>query len=544
MHTSFAVRRCVAVAAAAVVVCVQSASAQRPAFMPKYGPARGPAPGTALVATGVARPAPPAASPAAAKTKPYDPQRLLAGHLLRRIGFGPTPEELQRVLSIGREAYIDEQLNPGSIDDSAGEARFFPVPDPLVDDFGYSWTAHWFTRMAYSRRQLLERMTLVWHEHFPVSIGKIGQGKPLHDYEEVLRSDALGSFRQMLVDITKNDAMLIYLDNNYNFFYYDDNGNPVAPNENYARELLQLFTLGTERLNMDGTPMLGDDGQPLPNYTEDDVREVARAMTGWYIDDYDTWAPSKFYGDLHDPRPKTFLGVSVPGRSGADGAREIEDVVDAIMRHPSTAPFISKELIEKLATETPTPGYVERVATVFKSTSGDLKQTVRAILTDPEFTSDAVVRSQFKEPIDTFMGPIRALGGDTQGLSLYVWSYFAHQLPYYPPSVFSFYRPGKRAALVTASQVAYLDLFADDFVDTYTDPSYTDATFDAAALIRANNLKKPKKTVDFLADRLLAAPLEDSTRKAIVDYMGRSITEEKLRGAVWLIITSPDFQLN
>jgi uncharacterized protein (DUF1800 family) len=527
----------------ALLLSANGALAQRPAFGPAHGPARAmPSSGTARAP--IAAPRLPVTPESTALKKPYDRQRLLAGHLLRRAGFGPSPDSMHEVLALGRDAYLERQLDPSSIDDSAGERRFFPVPDPLIDDFGYSWTARWLTRMTYSRRQLQEKMTLVWHEHFPVSIAKIGRGKPLHDYEETLRRNALGSFRQMLIDVTKENAMLVYLDNAFNFFYYDDAGNPVAPNENYARELMQLFSLGTERLALDGTPVLDPDGRALPSYTESDVREIARALTGWYLDDFRTWAPSKFYGPLHDSGPKTYLGVSTPGRSGADGAHEVDDVVDAIMRQPSTAPYISKILIQKLATETPTPGYVSRVATVFKSTDGDLKATVRAILTDPEFTSDAVVRTQFKEPLETFIAPIRALDGDTRGLSLYVWSYFAHHLPFYPPSVFSFYRPGKKSSLLTASQVAVLDMWADDFVDTHTDPAYTDARFDAGALIRDNNLTKPKKAAKLLGDRLLAAPFDDATREALVDYIGPRVTEEKLRGAVWLVITSPDFQLN
>lgn len=523
-----------------LLACILAAALAPTAAAQRPGPAPG---GASMGPTAIPRVPQGTGKTSTANKRPYDPQRLLAGHLLRRIGFGPTPAELQRVLAMGRQAYVDQQLDPQSIDDSEAEARFYPVPDPLVDDFGQSHTRRWLTRMVYSRRQLQEKMTLIWHEHLPVSIGKVGHGKPMNDYEQVLRRNALGSFRQLLVDITRDNAMLIYLDNNFNSAFDFRDGSPVPPNENYARELLQLFALGTERLNMDGTPVLGPNDQPVPAYTETDVREVARALTGFYVEDYRTWSPSKFYEGFHDPDDKTILGVAVEGRRGADGANEVEDVVDAIMRHPSTAPYISKILIQKLATETPAPAYVARVASVFKSTDGDIRATVRAILLDPEHTSDAVVRSQVKEPLETLINPIRALGGETRGSSLYFWSYFSNQLLYYPPSVFSFYRPGKKAALLTASQVAYLDYFADDFVDTYSD-DFTDATFDAGALIRDFNLKKPKKTVDFLADRLLAAPLETSTRQALVDYMGGRVTEEKVRGAVWLIITSPEFQLN
>ncbi len=490
----------------------------------------------------VPRTSPEAAARLAAAAKPYDQNRLRAGHLLRRAGFGPSPSDMAEVLTMGQTAWIDMQLNPSAIDDSANESKFYPVPDPLIDDFGYSWDLHWMTRMLYSRKQLQEKMTLVWHEHMPVSIGKIGWGKPLHDYEQMLRRNSLGSFRQMLADLTRDPAMLIYLDNNYNSAF-DYEGNPVPPNENYARELLQLFSTGPQLLNMDGTPVLDTDGTVRAAYTEEDVRETARALTGWYIEDYREWTGSLFYEGFHDSGDKNILGQTLRGRRGPDGANEVEDVVDIIMDHPSTAPFISKMLIQKLATETPTPGYVQRVATVFRNTDGNLKQTVRAILTDAEFTSDAVVRSQFKSPLEHLVGAARATETITEGHSFYYWMYFTNHLPYLPPSVFSFYRPGKKGALVTASQVVFLDQIAEDLIDTYTD-DYTDAEFSVRAILDNPKLKKPKKVVNYLGDRLLAAPLDASTKTALIEYFGGRITEEKVRGAIWLILTSPDFQRN
>lgn len=486
----------------------------------------------------------PVANPVAlaASAKPYDQNKLKAGHLLRRAGFGPSPSDMQEVLTRGQNAWIDWQLDPSAIDDSANEARFYPVPDPLIDDFGYSWQLHWITRMLYSRKQLQEKMTLIWHEHMPVSIGKIGWGKPMHDYEQMLRRNSLGSFREMLEDLTRDPAMLIYLDNNYNSAF-DYEGNPVPPNENYARELLQLFSTGPQLLNMDGTPVLDGEGSVRPAYSEQDVRETARALTGWYIEDYDEWTGSLFWEGMHDPGNKTILGRTLQGRSGPEGALEVEDVVDIIMDHPSTAPFISKMLIQKLATETPTPGYVQRVATVFRNSDGNLKQTVRAILTDSEFTSDAVVRTQFKSPLEHFVGAARATETVTEGHSFYYWSYFTRHMPYLPPSVFSFYRPGQKGALVTASQIVFLDTFAEDLIDTYTD-DYTDAEFSVQAILDNPKLRKPKKVVNYLGDRLLAAPLDATTKSALIDYFGGRVTEEKIRGAIWLILTSPDFQRN
>jgi hypothetical protein len=260
----------------AVLLLGQTALAQSP--IPKPTRTGHVATPTAVVPGRVAFPLP-APSSGAAKLRDYDPQRLLAGHLLRRIGFGPNPTEMKRVLEIGTTAYIDEQLNPSRIDDSAAEAKFAPATRSLFND--YKYIRRWYTRMVYSRRQLQEKMTLLWHEHFATSNAKVGVAHFMGEQEETLRKDCLGSFRQLLVDMTKDKAMLYWLDNNYNSGTdTDDDGNPVPPNENYGRELMQLFSLGTVRLNMDGTPVTGADGEPLANYTEDDVKAVARSRAG------------------------------------------------------------------------------------------------------------------------------------------------------------------------------------------------------------------------------------------------------------------------
>lgn len=516
------------------IVAAQTALAQSP--LPRSKRAGRVATPTAVSPVAPALPAP---APGAAKTAgvPYDQQRLLAGHLLRRIGFGANPAEMKRVLQIGTDAYIEEQLNPNRIDDSAAEAKFYPATRNLFDD--YRRIRRWYTRMVYSRRQLQEKMTLIWHQHFATSNAKVGLAHFMQAQEDMLRANALGSFRQLLVNITKDKAMLYWLDNNYNSGTdRDDNGEPIPPNENYARELMQLFSLGTQKLNMDGTPVLGSDGQPLPNYTEDDVKAVARALSGFYAE-YRDRGPSKFEPYIHDSSDKVILGETLHGRSGADGAREVEDVVAIIMRQQSVAPFISKELIQQLATETPTPGYVARVATVFKNTDGNIKATVRAILTDPEFTSDAVVRTQFKTPIEQFVGAVRALNGKSKGGAFIDWCIPAKEVLYYPPSVFSFYRPGQKGSLVNTAQATIRDTVADQIVS-----GYYDTNFNAVKLIRKNHLQTPEQMVDFLSDALLAAPLDPDVRARIVTYMDGRADEEKFRGAAWLVICSPDFQRN
>jgi uncharacterized protein (DUF1800 family) len=461
---------------------------------------------------------------------------------MRRIGFGPSPAGLDAIASSGIDAYIEQQLDPASIDDSAAEAEFVPIPSDIGDS---AWPRRWLTRMIHSRKQLQEKMTLVWHEHFANSVSKIGDYKAMNAQEETFRRNCLGSFRTMLTDVTTDVAMIVYLDNNYNMGR-DYDGRPVVPNENYARELLQLFSLGTDRLNLDGTPVIGADGLPEPAYTERDVREVARALTGWYVfyEDPGGYSGPYFEPAIHDPRPKTILGTTTSGRDGEDARNEVNDVVDLIMANPTTAPFIARSLIVKLATETPEPGYVERVATVFRDSDGDLASTVRAIVTDPEFMSEAVVRTQYKTPLEHYIGQIRALGATTRGVELLAWTSYTGHAPFAPPSVFSFYRPGQKGSLVTASQVVFFDSFADAMLDGYSD-DLSDVNIDVRRLMAENRIRRPRKAVDFLSDRLLAAPLHPEVRGAIIRYMGRGrVTEEKFRGAAWLIITSPDYQLN
>jgi uncharacterized protein (DUF1800 family) len=464
----------------------------------------------------------------------YDENRLLAGHLLRRAGFGASPADLRLVLKKGQAAWIDRQLNPSKIGDAAAEAKLPHKPKKPDED--YDWIRRWYVRMAFSKRQLLEKMTLIWHEHFATSNQKVGYGLFMNDQEEFLRDNALGQFRDLLVGITEDQAMLIWLDNDNN-----DGNSEDPPNENYAREFLQLFTMGTIKLNLDGTPELDGDGSVQAAYSETDVKEVARALTGWYVPYPRKSNNARFAPYEHDAGPKTIMGAALPGRSGADGANEVGDVVDLILQQRQTtiAAFISRTLIYKLATETPTPQYVSDVAMVFVNTNGNIKETVRAILTHPEFTDPAVVRTQYREPIEQFVGAVRGLGGFTDGDALIDWSYDAGQLIYYPPSVFSFYPPGNKAVLQNTAYVFVRDQMADEFARPDSKTS-----FNAKRTVKKQKLATPEEVVDYLSDALLVAPMQDDVRAAVIAYMNGVVSEDTVRGAAWLILCSPDYQRN
>jgi uncharacterized protein (DUF1800 family) len=467
------------------------------------------------------------------------PDRVQVGHLLRRITFGPTRAEVTTATKIGFAKFVDQQLNYGALDDSAAINRLPPPPKSKYDD--WAWIRRWYTRMVYTRRQLLERMTLIWHEHFATSNEKVGVAFLMNKQENLLRKFALKRFRDLVLSITKDQAMLIWLDNDYNDGNAtDDEGNRVPPNANYAREFLQLFTMGPVLLSLDGTPVTDGNGVPLPSYTEDDVKEVARALTGWRVEwEQERYRYSIFEPWMHDSGEKTILGVTMPGRRGADGAHEVEDVIGIVLAHPNTAPFISKMLVQKLCNERPSPAYVERVASVFRSTGGDLKQTVRAILLDPEFADPSAVRTQWKEPVEHFILPVRALSGITKGDAFLDWTFLTKQLLYYPPSVFSFYPPGGKRQLITTSTVTYRDRSVEDLAT-----GWSGTYFKPNTLITKYKLTTPEQTVDFLADTLLVAPLSAAVRAEIIAYMDGRVDDEKFRGAVWLLLTSPDYQRN
>jgi uncharacterized protein (DUF1800 family) len=470
----------------------------------------------------------------------YDQQRLLAGHLLRRIGFGPNAQEVSAVLSQGWDAYINSQLNPATIDDSAAEAKFAPVPTEPSDLFAYQ--RRWYSRMFYSRRVLKEKMTLILHEHFATSLVKIGLIVYMVDQEEFFRANALGSFRDLLIGISKDKAMLVWLDNNNNSgTFKDSSGNLIPPSQNYARELLQLFSLGTTKLDRYGNILRDSAGNPVPAYTETDVAEVSRALTGWYIEGSTTNLTNtvKFDPNLHDSGNKVIFGQTLIGQTGSAGQNELTSVIDLIMRQSTHSRFIAKILIQKLATETPSPSYIDYVGQVYSRNSFNLKYTIQAILTYPDFTSDALVRTQYKNPIEQFVGALRGLNATlaTNNNVLVEWTTKAAQRIYFPPSVFSFYPPGRKINLVNTALVTYRDQAANAFV-------VDSSLINFSALLSANKLTTPELVVDYLSDALLTAPLDSSVRSRILTYMNGSISVSKVKGAAWLLLCSPDFQRN
>lgn len=387
-------------------------------------------------------------------------------HVLNRLAFGARPGDVEAVRAMGVDAWMERQLHPERIDDPAVNqflAQFqsltlsgatlldmYPPPaqalaqlarrggTPTAEDSAKvrelgrrsnvalgELSASRVARAVVSERQLNEVLVDFWENHFTVFSGKDRLRYFLPEYEAtVIRPHAMGKFRDLLGAVAKSPAMLLYLDN---WQSVADSGRPVlepiAPraarrrgvaqraavqraaqqrpqlaalaqrkrglNENYARELMELHTLG-----VDG------------GYTQQDVIEVARVLTGWTLDRGAQGGVFVFRPQVHDAGSKVILGQKFPAGHGED---EGERVLDLLARHPKTAEFISTKLARRLVSDTPPPALVQRAAATFRRTDGDIREVVRTIITSPEFFAADAYRSKVKSPFELVASALRAM---------------------------------------------------------------------------------------------------------------------------------------
>lgn len=318
-------------------------------------------------------------------------------HLYRRFGFGATQAELNAAEKRGLHPTIDALIDYEKTDErfpiSPWELLFRPNKQVNLDP--QTAAAWWTLRMVLTKRPLQEKLTLFWHDHFAVSASKVENAPMMLKYLDTLRAGAAGNFRKLLGDMTKDAAMLRWLDT--------DTSVKGKPNENYAREVLELFTMG------------------IGNYTEKDVQELARAFTGWGLRAVfrggrqeelpariaecvladRPFVASAYSEDLHDEGPKTILGKTAPF--------ETENVLDHIVSRPATAKYIVTKLWECFAYPKPEPRIVEKLAKVFMEAKYEVKPVLKAIATTPDFWSEECVRKQVKSPADFTIGILRQL---------------------------------------------------------------------------------------------------------------------------------------
>jgi large repetitive protein len=306
---------------------------------------------------------------------------VLAQHVINRITFGGNPDLLAQVQSMGVDAFIDQQLNPQSIDDSALNAMLTTAPASKADLQNQT-----LLRMIYSRRQLLEVLTAFWDNHFNTDINKTQVVAYEANENALFRQRALGRFRDLLGASATSPAMLVYLDQAASLV--------GQPNENYARELMELHTL-----SVDG------------GYTQTDVEQVARAFTGWTVRN------GQFYFDAtnHDSGQKTVLGQTLPAGRGVEDGNQVLDILAA---HPSTARFICTELSQLLVSDTPPASLITACVTQYQTTDGQIGAVVRTILHSPEFGAPSVFRGKVRTPVEMAVFWARALGATSDATGL------------------------------------------------------------------------------------------------------------------------------
>ena len=275
-------------------------------------------------------------------------------------------------------------------------------------------------------------------------------------FMDILQTHAFGNYRDLLMQVSTSPAMGAYL----SFIGNRKAAGGAMPDENYARELIQLFSIGTIKLALDGTPVV-ENGKVVETYTQEDVSQLARVFTGWVLssgrpgglNNFPSTRPLVQNAALHETGTKQFLGTTIP--AGTDGTKSLELAIDTLMNHPNMGPFIGRQLIQRLVTSNPSPAYVARVAAAFNGDAtrakGDMKATLRAILTDDEALSEATLGDptfgKLREPVLRFAQWARTFGlnsADDQWLigNLSDAGRALAQSPLRSPSVFNFFRPG------------------------------------------------------------------------------------------------------
>jgi uncharacterized protein (DUF1800 family) len=330
--------------------------------------------------------------------KPWNARR--AGHLLRRAAYGCTWQELQAALSVGPQKVVDALLSqtqlPAAPGDWASQDPLYPYDNAAVSQYA-SWLRQlqewWVSLMLQPSNMLREKMVLFWHNHFVSDYPTVHVTQYLYTQNQLFREFAFGDFRELTKRITIDNAMLVYLDGGLSKV-----GNP---NENYARELMELFTLGVGTYS-DGTP----------HYTEHDIVELARALTGWTVPT--KGLTSAFQSARFDNGVKTILGKSanfgIQGKASDDVIDHIFEIMDPDVQTNRTAVFICEKLYRYFVHQTPDTEIIAGMARTLVDNGWSIAAVLRQLLTSEHFFDENVMAAELKTPADFVLGSIHSLG--------------------------------------------------------------------------------------------------------------------------------------
>jgi len=443
------------------------------------------------------------------------------GLLVRRAGFGPRPGELDGYRQLGWDATLHQLLNPADTADQSLEDLLGTLQGSLLDlqnlEDVQTW---WLYRMLQTQRPLQEKLTLFWHGHFAVANYKVGNPRLMHQHLDLLRGGALGVFDDLLLGVSKDPAMLIWLDGATN--------RKAAPNENYGRELLELFTLG------------------IGNYTEDDVKAAARAFTGWNLRNGTTFF---FDPNQHDAGNKVFLG--------REGELDGGDILSIVADHPAAARRIAGKLFAFFAYPNPEPDVLDSLAQTYLDSGHDIRAVVEAIFNSPAFVSDRSLYEHVKSPVEYVVGTVRALNATVRERELIPALRLLGQEILNPPNVAGW--PGgvnwiNPSTLLTRYNFATRAAFAQGQPND-------GGSVDAQQVLGISNLDDAGAAADSVLQSLGNLALSPQAHQALVDYIqspltyppgfngkpnptqAQAATDARLRAALVLALSSSDYQV-
>lgn len=425
------------------------------------------------------------------KTQPVLPTRAQAARFLLQAQFSVNETDLNALTASGYDAWLDQQFNQGRGYSAWSwlDKNGYNVPNSKQNFFDTDPTDYMIWNQLIScPDQFRMRLALSLSEMMVVSANRLDGYWPFYymaAYWDVLADNVFGTYRNLLERVTLNAAMGRYL--NMAGSLLEDPATGREPDENYAREVMQLFSIGLWQLNNDGSYKLDANGNKIPTYNQTDVSQLARVLTGWDVDEsnltytsvagYTEPVPSNspanrplaFFPKNHSSQSASFLGTTVA--AGADGIAALKNAIDTIANHPNVAPFFSKQMIQRLVTSNPSRDYVLRVAAKFNDNGsgvrGDLKAVWRAILTDTEARGTPAPPSfgKIREPIVRAVQWARtfkasSISGQWKVPDQSDIGYGLGQSPLRSPSVFNFFRPGY---VPPHTQIAAQNLVAPEF---------------------------------------------------------------------------------
>ncbi|MBL9202558.1 MAG: DUF1800 family protein [Opitutaceae bacterium] len=488
-----------------------------------------------------------------------------AARFLTQATFGPKKSEIDSLTGGSLNAWIDAQLTIPATSHRAAELAEWNAQKADAVALGRD-PADVLNALAFRRRAwhqvtltapdlLRQRVAFALSQILVVSDDPfgVGQTEGLANYYDILVNGAFGNFRTLLEQVTLSPIMGAYLSSLRN-----GKADPVAgtfPDENYAREVMQLFSIGLVQLQPDGTLKLDSQGLPIPTYNNTTITEVAKVFTGWGF--FTTTAnatnnpnqfrgaradyinPMMLYAVAHEPGAKDVrpvLPAAIPANLG--GAEDLKRMLDALFNHPNCPPFISRQLIQRLVTDNPSPGYVYRVAQKFENNGagvrGDLAAVVRAILTDYEARSPAVYDDpgygKLKEPLLRFTALVRGFSAtSTSGRNTLEVYNALNQGALESPTVFNFFEPG----YVFPGPLAAAGLVAPEFQITNDTTAITVPNYLRDTIFRANNIAGTNLVLNLAAEQALVGNVP-----ALLDHLGLVLAQGQLSAATRARITA------